>query len=194
MVDLLLSDPPYGIGHDCDYTKVSGGNFGTQQRNKHKDIEGDKEPFDPKFLLSLGKTVILWGVNNYPDKIFPGTFLFWDKTNDTGKTLFSDGEMGWMNRGHGCYRFHWKWDGLNRAHERGEHYHPTQKPVALMRWCMEKADTPSAKCETILDPFMGSGTTLRAAKDLSRKAIGIEIEERYCEIAARRVSQESMAL
>lgn len=66
--------------------------------------------------------------------------------------------------------------------------HPTQKPVALMRRLLEKTHG------TILDPFMGSGTTLRAAKDLGRKAIGIEIEERYCEIAARRMGQEVLPL
>ena len=69
--------------------------------------------------------------------------------------------------------------------ERGSH--PTQKPLRLMRSLVEQYSKP---LETILDPFMGSGTTLRAAKDLGRKAIGIEIEERYCEIAAKRLSQE----
>jgi DNA modification methylase len=64
--------------------------------------------------------------------------------------------------------------------------HPTQKPVALMRWCL--SFVPDA--QLILDPFMGSGTTLRAAKDLGRRAIGIEIEERYCEIAVKRLAQE----
>ncbi len=64
--------------------------------------------------------------------------------------------------------------------------HPTQKPIELMSWCINKATNPIS----ILDPFMGSGTTLRAAKDLGRKAIGIEIEEKYCEIAVRRLRQE----
>ena len=64
--------------------------------------------------------------------------------------------------------------------------HPTQKPVELMRWCFKFAP----ECKTVIDPFMGSGTTLRAAKDLGRQAIGIEISEEYCRIAARRLSQE----
>jgi site-specific DNA-methyltransferase (adenine-specific) len=68
--------------------------------------------------------------------------------------------------------------------------HPTQKPEQVMRWCMQLRWT--AGTTEILDPFMGSGTTLRAAKDLGRKAIGIEIEERYCEIAANRLAQECL--
>jgi len=68
--------------------------------------------------------------------------------------------------------------------------HPTQKPIALMHWCLSLADNP----QTILDPFMGSGTTLRAAKDLGRKAIGIEINEQYCEIAVNRLRQEVLLL
>jgi DNA modification methylase len=68
----------------------------------------------------------------------------------------------------------------------GKRQHPTQKPLDLMRWCIGL----EPNIQTILDPFMGSGTTLRAAKDLGRKAIGIELEERYCEIAAKRLAQE----
>jgi DNA modification methylase len=81
------------------------------------------------------------------------------------------------------------WHGVARWSSEGT-LHPTQKPVSLMRWCLDFF--PQAN--VILDPFMGSGTTLRAAKDLGRKAIGIEIEERYCEIAAKRLQQSVMTL
>jgi aspartate carbamoyltransferase catalytic subunit len=84
------------------------------------------------------------------------------------------------------------WNGFLRDSERGEGYHPTQKPVALMAWCLEKAKVPIGA--TVLDPYMGSGTTLLAAKDLGRSAIGIEREEKYCEIAAKRLSADVINL
>jgi DNA modification methylase len=93
--------------------------------------------------------------------------------------------MAWCSDyGAARIKYHF-WDGLCRQTERNDRYHPTQKPLDVIRWCL--SFYPKAK--TILDPFMGSGTTLRAAKDLGLSAIGIEIEERYCEIAANRLRQ-----
>jgi site-specific DNA-methyltransferase (adenine-specific) len=116
----------------------------------------------------------------------PG-WLVWDKRCNTVVNRHSDCELAWTNfltSARICYLV---WDGFRRGGgEKGTpRVHPTQKPVELMKWCMLFA--PDAKL--ILDPFMGSGTTLRAAKDLGRRAIGIEIEEKYCEIAAKRLSQ-----
>ena len=88
----------------------------------------------------------------------------------------------------GCRVFSFLWNGMMRASDEVLE-HPTQKPVALMRWCIGQPWTPEG---VIVDPYMGSGTTLRAAKDLRRRAIGIEIEERYCEIAAKRLAQETL--
>jgi site-specific DNA-methyltransferase (adenine-specific) len=116
-----------------------------------------------------------------------GTCLVWLKRYDEAFGSFlSDAETAWMSKGRGVYC---RRDLSNNAIA-NERVHPTQKPVSLMRWCIEFF--PHAR--TILDPFMGSGTTLRAAKDLGRKAIGIEIEERYCEIAAKRLSQMALPL
>jgi site-specific DNA-methyltransferase (adenine-specific) len=82
------------------------------------------------------------------------------------------------------------WNGVLRASEIAEKtLHPTQKPIALMRWCLGLFP----KAQTVLDPFMGSGTTLRAAKDLNLKAIGIEIERKYCDIAIERLRQQAFS-
>jgi site-specific DNA-methyltransferase (adenine-specific) len=194
-VDLVLTDPPYGISIDTDFTKIKDSSAGvsgySHLRKKHVPVHGDDKPFDPSAFLQF-TNVILWGANNYADKLpsGKGKWIVWDKRADNGHALFNDGEIGWVSSKAGVAIFDHCWHGFARASENSEHYHPTQKPVALMMWCL--SFFPDAK--TILDPFMGSGTTLRAAKDLQRKAIGIEIEEKYCEIAARRLSQEVLPL
>jgi len=92
---------------------------------------------------------------------------------------FSDGELAWTSRNAALREFTKCPKGINKTH-------PCEKPIELLTWCIGF----TGGAQTILDPFMGSGTTLRAAKDLGRKAIGCELEERYCEIAAKRMSQE----
>lgn len=193
-VDLVLTDPPYGIALDTDSRRFSGGTKGHIGKHGNRvgsadgrPITGDAEPFDPAFLVGFGKWQVVWGWNNFPDKLPAGTCLVWLKRYDEAFGSFlSDAETAWMSKGHGVYC---RRDLSNNAIA-NDRVHPTQKPVSLMRWCVEFF--PQAR--TILDPFMGSGTTLRAAKDLGRKAIGIEIEERYCEIAAKRLEQQVLPL
>lgn len=193
-VDLVLTDPPYGIALDTDNRRFSGGTAGNVAKRGNgigsagaAPIIGDGSAFDPSFLLAYGKHQIIWGWNNFPDKLPRGACLVWLKRHDEAfGTFLSDAETGWMSKGHGVYC---RRDLSNNAIA-NDRVHPTQKPVSLMRWCIRFF--PNA--QTILDPFMGSGTTLRAAMDLGRKAIGIEIEERYCEIAARRLDQMAMPL
>jgi hypothetical protein len=130
----------------------------------------------------------LWGVNHFAERVPRGTWLVWlKKPAARYGTFLSDAEVAWMKGGHGIYAREFQWEGLNRAEERGDHWHPTQKPVAIMRWCIEVGADSTLP---IVDPFCGSGPTLQAAKSLQRSAIGIEIEERYCEIAAKRCRQE----
>lgn len=203
---LLLSDPPYGGGLAVDFAerfKAQSGKWwkntdrATQQR--HVPITGDDEPFDPAFALSINsKAKVLWGANWYSNRLpDSGGWWIWDKRGgkrdvSEAEWPMSEAELAWTNIGKGVRMFRHTWFGLIRDSERGEHWHPTQKPVELMKWCIEMSKCPAGAM--VLDPFMGSGTTLRAAKDLGRKAIGIEIEECYCEIAAMRMAQGVLAL
>ena len=169
-VDLVLTDPPYGLGN-----KLKGGN---RSHCFEHDVLADIGP-----IIRKGKNAIVWGGNYYP---MPPSrcWLAWIK-RDSVATVASV-ELAWTSFDACSKYFDWTIAATNGQ----RNGHPTLKPLELITWCFGFA--PDA--QTILDPFMGSGTTLRAAKDLGRQAIGIEIEERYCEIAARRMSQEVFAL
>lgn len=186
-VDLVLTDPPYGMKNNVDSRRFSGGKPENVKRRGNKGgrfremIFGDDKPFDPASFL-IFDDCILWGCNHFGQKLPVGTTLVWIKRNDSAfGTFLSDAELAWMKGGCGVYCFR---DFSMKSEER-DRLHPNQKPIPLFKWCIEKTDAG-----IILDPFMGSGTTLRAAKDLGRKAIGIEIEEKYCEIAVKRLRQE----
>lgn len=186
-VDLVLTDPPYGIG------EAAGNNKSRSKLAVSKDYgnhDWDDKRVDPDLiLLSLGITrkAIIFGGNYYSDILTANScWLVWDKEN--GENDFADCELAWTNLKQAVRIKRHRWNGMLRKGNE-ERKHPTQKPLDLMKWCILKADKDGT-CETILDPFMGSGTTLVAAKNLNRKSIGIEIEEKYCEIAAKRLSQE----
>lgn len=184
-VDVLLTDPPYGIDWDCDYRRFTQGPSGKRQGGPsfraYPAVQGDKQPFNPKPWLSF-PTVILWGANCFLSGLGEGSLLVWYKRD---RDFLAQGEAAWMNRGKAVYVYKEPVEKMQR-----ERVHPTQKPISLMVWCLEKAGGSG----TVLDPFMGSGTTLVAAKSLGRKSIGIEIEELYCEIAANRCRQEVLGL
>lgn len=187
-VDTLLADPPYGVNNNCDYTRFSGGTPHPSKR--WAQIGGDDKPFDPAPFLGLGcENVVLWGANYYAERLPVGTMLIWNKRRPEKTGLFmSDGEVAWFNHGKGVYFFHHVWDGFDRASERERSLHPSQKPVALMRWCLEKCKEP----KVVLDPFMGSGPTLKAAAQMGLRVIGIESHEPYAEAAASRFDQQDL--
>jgi DNA modification methylase len=183
--DLLLTDPPYGIGES------TGKNRNSSNLGETKDYgfsEWDLQPPSKDLiasLLSSSSVAILWGGNYYEGLPPSRCWLVWDKDN-TG--MRADAELAWTNRDAAVRLFKWKWNGMlqeQMGDKKEPRFHPTQKPIALMRWCLSFA--PDAT--TILDPFAGSGTTGVAAKLEGRKATLIEMEERYCEIAANRLSQ-----
>ncbi len=169
-VDLVLTDPPYGIGHLMKGGKNTGHWNVLSQGNPW-----DKDAPDLTFIMGIAPYFVIWGGNYFP--LQPSRCWFvWVKTNAV--PTMGQCELAWTNLERPIQRFEWRVGGNNG--------HPTAKPLELFRWCVVESRTAG----TILDPFAGSGTTGRACKDLGRRCILIEIEERYVEIAAGRLEQE----
>lgn len=186
--DLILTDPPYGLGD-----KWQGGG-GKHTRTSWR--------FDPKearawdahearavtALATAAKYVVIWGGNYYALPPARCWFIWDKKQNDQWTT--GQAEMAWTNLDRPIRVF--RMSQVEAHTEMVHKQHPTQKPLSLMRWCIAMLREPSLSM--VVDPFMGSGTTLVAAKDFGVKSIGIERDERYCEIASRRCSQEVLGL
>lgn len=182
-IGLIVTDPPYGIAHPTNY--ASRGRDNLARCTDYAPVFEDDRPFDPVHLLRW--PCLLWGGNYYADRLpVSSGWVVWDKERPADLDQ-STAELAWSNFVKGVRVFRHLWNGMMRASEHEPLSHPTQKPVALMKWCLSLRWTPQG---TVCDPYMGAGATLVAAKDLGRKAIGIEIEERYCEIAANRLRQE----
>ena len=180
--DLIVTDPPYGISLDTDFKR-----FQATSKN-HASVVGDDEPFDPSPWLHV--PAAMFGANHWAQRTPNGcTWHVWDKRDGIAPNMLADCEMWittWMSGPTRVYRH--KWLGYFReANRPGDGFdHPTAKPLALMRHIIEEPRTPAG---VILDPFAGSGTTLVAARQCGRHAIGIELSEQYCDVAVRRLSQ-----
>jgi len=182
-VDLVLTDPPYGMDFQSNHRII-----------KHKKIAGDLclplDLIDMAMEKATRAAYFFCRWDNLTDMPKPKSVLAWVKNNWS---------MGDLKHEHGrmweacCFYAKENHDFIKRIPDvlnearTGNELHPTEKPVGLIKQILE-----ANVGETILDPFMGSGTTLRATKDLNRKAIGIELEEKYCEIAVKRLQQEVM--
>jgi site-specific DNA-methyltransferase (adenine-specific)/modification methylase len=165
-VDAVVTDPPYGANLSGDYHKRFKNKAGNWWKNtdrseqtRHEKIQGDEKPFDPKHLLDVGaRKYVLWGGNWYSSRLpDSGGWWIWDKRKgvEDADWPMSEAELAWTNIGKGTRFFRHKWFGLLRDSERGENYHPTQKPVALMEWCVNRIGVGS-----VLDPYMGDGHLL----------------------------------
>jgi DNA modification methylase len=175
-VDAVITDPPYGINN----TRMGGrGINGWRDFTMHEwdDKRPPKQAFD--LMLGFGGAAAIWGGNYFSDHLPPSScWLFWDK----GQRTFSlaDGEMCWTNH-KGAIRV-FDYPRSRMLQENG--LHPTQKPVALMKWVITKLTKPG---DTIIDPFMGSGTTGVACMKTGRNFIGIELDADYFRIAEQRI-------
>ena len=174
--DLICTDPPYGLAD-----RLQGGTWGAKYG---QGLVWDQEAPDLSEILTHGAHAIVWGGNYF---VLPPSrcWLVWRKP-DAVRTM-ADVDLAWTS-----------YDAPSRfishsiaATNKERNGHPTQKPLRVMIWSLSQALNEPV---TVLDPFMGSGTTLVAAKELGKIACGIELDERYCEIAARRLSQEVLDL
>lgn len=189
--DLLIADPPYGVNLKTEGRKAGRSNLATS--HDFPRIAGDKKPFDPTPFLWY-PNAILWGANYYSDALpVRGSWLVWDKRDGGTSDDGADCELAWVNGVSGTVPrlFHHKWRGMIKASEKDQRrIHPSQKPVALMAWCL--SFFPEARL--VFDPFCGSGPVPRACKDRGIKCIAVELVEEYCERTAERCSQNVLDL
>lgn len=183
----VVTDPPYGIDRANGMGKGGKGGKDGRWVRKPKSYAGDWDRERPtaetfSLVLNAGEQHIIWGGNYFSDCLPPSArWLFWDKLN--AMPSYSDGEMAWSSlEGNSVKKFTYCSNGLGSKRD-GERQHPTQKPVALMSWCLSFLPAGSS----VVDPFMGSGTTGVACVRAGMPFIGIERDEAYFEIACQRI-------
>ena len=187
--DAVVTDPPYGIGAG-NYAR-GGTQYGNSKAKckeysvKNWDAEAPQEAVDFARKIA-GKSIIFGG--NYFDLPPSKCWLVWDKQNGEGSG-YADCELAWTNLDKAVRRVYWRWAGMLQKHmgdKKEVRVHPTQKPVGVMEWCI--GHLPGG-AQTILDPFMGSGTTLVACQRLGRSGVGIELDQEYFVYACERVHE-----
>jgi len=181
--DSVVTDPPYGIGETSKKASTRG------QLAKPRDYgEHDWDmvrPDDIVLNLLSSRYQVIFGGNYFA---LPPTscWLIWDKLN-TGD--FADCEMAWTNLSKAIRRIQWRWNGMIRQGKDTERFHPTQKPIEVMEWCISHLPADHG---VICDPFMGSGTTGVACAKAGKRFIGIERDARYFDIACERIEKAYM--
>lgn len=179
--DAVVTDPPYGIGESKGRNK---------SRSKlaiskdYGDDDWDNEPITKEsvdLLRNISQWQIIFGGNYFE---LPPTkcWLIWDKEN--GATDFADAELAWTNLNKAVRLKKYMWHGMLRANKEPRGDHPTQKPIGIMEWVISHLPND---VETIIDPYMGSGTTGVACVNMKKQFIGIEREQKYFDIACKRI-------
>jgi len=184
--DALITDPPYGIAFAHG---GGGGCLAESTRFAGDAIMGDDKPFEPSRWLGYG-IVALWGANHYASKLPDcACWLVWDKRDGVCSNDQADCELAWTNLRSPARLKRHLWNGMLKDSERGEQrVHPMQKPVVLMAWTMEQCKGPIGA--TVLDPYMGSGTTGLACLRTGRNYVGIERDARHYKTACDRIAHE----
>jgi DNA modification methylase len=184
--DMVFTDPPYGMRLDADYTSMNN------RGKKYDNVIGDDDDFDPVFLMTLFDYCdeqFWWGADYYIERIPDrnnGNLFLWDKrlksNNDGDKS--SEFELCWMKQKHAreIFDFNWfRYFGLH-AQDKNKRFHPTQKPIQVAEHLFKYG----SEGDIVVDPFLGSGTTLIACEKTNRKCYGMEIDPHYCDVIVKR--------
>jgi site-specific DNA-methyltransferase (adenine-specific) len=186
-VDMILTDPPYGIGISKKNTlSIKGVSDKTREFTEMKwdSFIPTKEYFDE--IIRISKNQIIWG-GNYFAHLLPPTscYLVWWKKDGLPRGTFADCELAWTSFKQPAQVYNSRWHGFIRDSKEDRYSHPTQKAQDVMQWCIENF---SKEDNIILDPFAGSGTTGVACKNTNRNYILIEKEPEYVEIINKRLA------
>lgn len=201
-IDAVITDPPYGIGINPqrfdsaslqNKNNSKGAQGGELSRNAYKDKCEWDASFDASELLikiDSNVQVAMWGADYYRDTLPKGgSWLAWDKKQKGMEKLpGTDFELCWLRKPKAKRILRYVWTGYLAKEKDAKRVHPTQKPIRAMAWCMEQAGV--SEDATILDPYMGSGSTIIAAIRTGRKAIGIEKDPEHFEAAKERIERE----
>jgi site-specific DNA-methyltransferase (adenine-specific) len=186
-IDLILTDPPYGINIAKKGSLSIKGS--STKSNTFKPSEWDSciphaEYF--KEMQRVAKNLIVWGGNYFTEFLPPKScWLVWYKKDGLPAKTFADCEMAWTSFNKPSRVFNSRWHGFIRDSKEERYAHPTQKPLDLMKWCLENY---TKEGDLVMDCFMGTGTTGVACVELKRKFIGIEIDCDYFKIAQDRIN------
>ena len=186
--DFVFTDPPYGVAVVKD--GMVGADFGVAKKGNYKPIIGDEttdtaiEAYNACVAIGA-KKIVLWGGNYFSNKLPPSScWLVWDKRGDSGiVNTFADCELAWTNMTSPARVHKQLWNGMIREGERDKRVHPTQKPVALCEWGISNYTDKNA---SVLDLFLGSGSTLMACEKTNRKCFGMEMSPDYCDVIIKR--------
>lgn len=186
--DLVLTDPPYGIG-EANGKNKSRGYLDPARDYGKKDWDAaapSKEYFDE--MRRVSKNQIIFGGNYFAEYLTNSPcWIAWNKLN--GASDFADCELAWTSFKSAVRLFEYQWNGMLQGEKKykEERLHPTQKPLPLFLWLLEKYSTPG---QTVLDPFSGSGTTAIAAHRLGRQFVCVEKDAEYYEASVERLRKE----
>ncbi len=190
-IDMVLTDPPYGIDVVGDNGKV-GADFGVVPKGTYSKVIADDTTETAQksynILQSLCNRLILWGGNYFTDFLpFSDGWIIWDKRCDSGiKNTFADGEMAWCSFHTPVRIFHQLWNGMIREGEKEKRVHPTQKPIRVLSDILNDF---SGEGDNVLDVFGGSGSTLIACEQLNRNCYMMELDPKYIDVIIERWEQ-----